>query len=183
MDYKLESLKKRLAEINEWLKHELALIRSGRASPALLDRVTAEVYGVKLSLKELGSFSAEDARVLRFTPWDKSQIKAVESAISAANLGAAVVPDGNSLRIIFSELTDEKRRLMTRMVKQKVEEAKISLRLERERVWSDIQQKERNGELAEDDKFRLKDLLQKTTEETTQKLEEAGERKETEILH
>lgn len=181
MPYNFNNFKTRAKEIEEWLGKELASIRTGRATPALLDSIQVESYGAKMPLKQVGSVNIEDARTLRVTLWDKTLVRAVESAIAASNLGVSAVGDGNSVRVIFPELTAEKRKLLLKVVKDKVEEARVSLRKERERVWNDVQTKERDGALSEDDKFRYKDELQKLVDEENAKLEAASGRKEKEI--
>ncbi len=181
MPYNFNNFKTRGREIEEWLGKELASIRTGRATPALLDGVQVESYGSRVPLKQVGSINIEDARTLRVTMWDKAQVRAVESAIAASNLGVSAVGDGNSVRVIFPELTTEKRQLLLKLVKDKMEEARVSLRKEREHVWNDIQTKERDGDLSEDDKFRYKEELQKLIDEENAKLEMASARKEKEI--
>ena len=165
----------------EWLTKELSTIRTGRATPALLDAVQVESYGSRVPLKQVGSVNIEDARTLRVTLWDKTLVRGVESAIAASNLGVSAVGDGNSVRVIFPELTAEKRQLLLKVVKNKVEEARVSLRQERERVWNDIQAKEKAGEMSEDDKFRYKEELQKLIDGENTKLEAGSARKEKEI--
>lgn len=184
MAYSFETFKRRLGEIHKWLVAELASVRTGRVSPALLDSVRVEAYGGRLPLKQSGSITVEDARTLKITLWDKSQLKAVEAALQKANLGATIIPapDSISIRIIFPELTEEKRKLLAKLVHAKAEEAHTSWRQERDRVWHDIQVKERDGEIGEDEKFRLKDELQKMVDEGNKKFDETGKRKTAEIL-
>ena len=181
MAYNFELFKQKAKQVEEWLGRELATIRTGRATPALLDGVMVESYGSRAPLKQVGAVGAEDSRSLKITLWDKGQVKAVESAIQLANLGVSVTVDGSALRVTFPELTGEKRTLLVKVTHDKVEEAKISLRKEREQVWNDIQAKERDGAVSEDDKFRYKTDLQKLVDEANKKLEDAGKRKESEI--
>lgn len=181
MAYDFSTLKTRIGEIEEFLGTALGGIRTGRATPALLDSVQAESYGARTPIKHLASITIEDPRTLRVTPWDKSQIKVIESAIAAANLGVSTASDSSGLRVIFPELTGERRTMLTKVVREKLEEARISVRRERDEIWSDIQKKERDGEMSEDDKFRLKDELQKLIDAANDSLEKAAERKETEI--
>lgn len=181
--YNLSVFTARVAEIGEWLKKELATIRSGRATPALLDRVLVPSYGQRVELRQLGSVAMEDARRLKINLWDKTQTKEVETALNTANLGVSVGTEGDAVVVTFPELTTEKRELLTKTARAKMEEAKISLRQERDKHWKEIQEKERGGELTEDDKFRLKEKLQKTIDSATAEFELVGKKKEAEILN
>jgi len=181
MTYDLNLFKTRTREVGEWLAKELATIRTGRATPALLDGVSVEIYGARTPLKHLASISVSDPRTLQITLWDKGQQKAVETAISQANLGVSLRSDSSALQVIFPELTAEKRQLLGKLAQEKLEQARISLRQERERVWHEVQTKEREGALSEDEKFRAKDQLQKLVDETNQALEAQIKRKAAEI--
>lgn len=181
MPYNFSPFKNKAKEVEEWLARELSSIRTGRATPALLDGVMVESYGSRVPLKQVGAIAVSDPRSLVVTLWDKSQLRAVETAIMAANLGVSVAADTSSLRIGFPELTSEKRAILTKLAHDKVEQAKISLRQEREKVWNDIQSKEKVGELSEDEKFRGKDELQKVVDQTNKKFEELGGKKDKEI--
>lgn len=181
MAYSFTVFKSRIKEIEEWLGREFGGLRTGRATPTLLDGVQVESYGARVPLRQVGSIGVEDPRTLRVTLWDRSQTKAVETALAAANLGVSVSADATALRIIFPELTSEKRQILMKLARDKVEEARISLRQERERVWNEIQAEEKAGTLSEDEKFRLKDELQKIMDEANERLASAGERKQGEI--
>lgn len=174
-------LKNKVKEIENWLAKEFSTIRTGRATPVLLDNVLVDLYGVKTPLKQVGAMGVENTRTLRLTLWDKSQTKNVEIALQAANLGVSISADQGVIRIIFPELTADKRKLLSKIAKEKIEQARISLRLERERVWNEIQAKERAGKIPEDEKFRLKNELQKIIDEANKNLEASGARKEAEI--
>lgn len=181
MAYDFTALKKRLAEGEEHYKDGLSTLRTGRATPALLDSVVAESYGSRTPIKHLASITIEDPRSLRVTPWDKSQLKAIETAIAAANLGVSTQTDGASLRVIFPELTTDRRKALMKLAKEKLEEARISVRKGRDEVWNDIQEKEKEGGMSEDEKFRYKDELQKYIDLANATLEEILAKKEHEI--
>ena len=181
MAYDFTALKGRLKEGEEHYKESLSTLRTGRATPALLDSVVAESYGSRTPIKHLASITIEDPRSLRVTPWDKSQIKPIESAIAAANLGVSTIPDGASLRVIFPELTSDRRKALMKLAKEKLEEARIAVRQSRDEAWNDIQEKEKEGGMSEDDKFRYKDELQKYIDSANAKLEEILDKKEHEI--
>lgn len=181
MSYNFTQFKKRGQEVAEWLAREYSNIRTGRAAPIVLDQVQVESYGVKQPLKHVANIGVEDPRTLRVSPWDKSQIKAIETAILSANLGLQAVADGEGLRVIFPELTGERREQFIKVVKSKLEEARVSLRQEREKTWNDIVAKEESNEITEDEKFRAKDELQKEVDLINKKLEELATKKETEL--
>ena len=182
MNYDFVPLKKKIKDIEEWLKKEQSQIRTGRAAPALLDSVTAEVYGSKMPLNQIGTLSVEDPRTLRFVPWDSGQVKSVERAVMAANLGVSVAIDEKGIRISFPELTGERRTSLIKILKEKLESARVSLRKLRDETWEDIQKKEKQGGMSEDEKFRFKTEMEKFIQETNKNLETAAERKEKEIM-
>jgi len=181
MAYNFSNFKDKVKEINNWLSGEFAGIRTGRATPAILDKIMVESYGSKMAISHVATVSTEDARSLRISPWDKSQIKEIEKAIASANLGVSASSDDAGVRVNFPELTSESRTALLKIAKQKLEDARISLRRERDEVWEDIQEKEKGGELSEDEKFRYKDELQRVVDEANKSLDEVYKRKEIEI--
>jgi len=180
--YNFSAFKTKLNEVEEWLGREYLGVRTGKASPAVLDSVMVESYGAKSPLKHVSAIGIEDAKTIKVTPWDKSQLGAIQKAIEAANLGLSVAPDSAGLRVIFPDLTEERRKLLTRLTGEKLEDARISVRKEREKVWNEIQVDEKAGKLSEDDKFKAKDELQKIIDEANNKLEELAKKKEIEIM-
>jgi len=182
MTYNFSSIKHRIEEIEEWFRGELSGIHTGRAMPAVLDNVRVDSYGSKMSIAHIANISIEDARTLRVIPWEKDNIRAIEVAINDAELGLSVSVDANGVRVSFPELTGEKRTLLAKTVGKKLEDSRVSIKKEREETWEDIQKKERGGELSEDDKFRLKEELQKLIDEGNNKLGEIAKKKEKEIL-
>ncbi|OGG54732.1 ribosome recycling factor [Candidatus Kaiserbacteria bacterium RIFCSPHIGHO2_02_FULL_49_11] len=181
MAYDFSPLKKKVADTEEWLKKEYQGIRTGRATPTLLDGVLVESYGSRMPLIQVGSVSVEDARTIRIAPWDQSQIKAIEKGVTDANLGVGVSADERGVRVTFPELTSERRGALMKIAKDKLEDARVSLRGERDRVWSDIQKKEKESEISEDEKFRYKDEMQKLVDEGNKKLDILAEKKRAEI--
>ncbi len=181
MAYNFSGLKTKSAEIQEWLKKEFSAIHTGRASVALLDGVRAEVYGNSMPLQQLASMNTEDARTIRITPWDGSAMPAIDKALREANLGVSVSADDKGIRVIFPELTGESREKYIKIAGKKLEEARISTRSAREEVWADIQKKEKEGAMSEDDKFRGKEEMEKIVKETNEALDKLLERKEQEI--
>lgn len=182
MSYDFTDFKKRSEEVKSWLLGEFASIHTGRATPALIEKVQVSSYGATQPLKQVAGVSIEDAKTLRISPWDKNLIGEIQSAIDKANLGISCSSDDTGLRIKFPDMTGENRKNITKIVKEKLETAKISLRKERENVWSDIQAKEKSSLISEDDKFRLKDELQDIINEYNKEFEALSNKKEKDIL-
>ncbi|MCI0619694.1 ribosome recycling factor [Candidatus Wolfebacteria bacterium] len=180
--YDFKTLKTKIAETEEWLKKELMTIQTGRATPAILDGVLVDSYGTKVHVNQVANITTEDARTLRIVPWDKDSIRAIETAIRDADMGLGVSVDDQGVQVGFPELTTETREKFVKLVRDKVEDAKIALRNVRDEVWSDIQRKEKAGDIGEDDKFRFKDKMEKIVKEGNETLGGLAERKEKEIL-
>lgn len=181
MSYNFTPFKSRVTEIEDWIKKEFSLLRIGRATSVILDSITIESYGSQSPIAHVASVSMEDARTLRVAPWDKSQIKAIEGAIQKANLGLSVTSDDAGLRVIFPELTGERRAQIIKLLGQKLEDARISLRKEREMVIDDFKKQEKDGEMSEDEHFKGKEELQKLVDEANKKFDELAAAKEKEI--
>jgi len=181
MAYDFKPFEKKIKDIEEKLGRELGGVRTGRAAPAILDGILVESYGTRVPINQIGSITVEDARVLRITPWDMSQAKEIEKAITVANLGLSVGMDEKGVRVFFPELTAERRTSLMKIAKEKVEEMRASLRSARDDVWSDIQKQEKDGKLSEDDKFRSKDEMQKRVDAANKSFDDALARKEKEI--
>ncbi|MDP6387705.1 MAG: ribosome recycling factor [Candidatus Pacebacteria bacterium] len=182
MNYDFSRLNQKAKDIQDYLKHELSGIRTGRATPALLDSIRVDSYGSKLPIDQVATVFVEDARTLRITPYDINQITEVEKAITNSSLSVSNSVDEKGIRIFFPELTSEIRETLMKLVKEKLEEAKISLRGERDNTWNDIQKIEKKNEISEDDKFRFKDEMQKIVDEEIKNLETLAEKKEKEIM-
>lgn len=182
MAYNFSKFKEKTAGTAAWFKQELSGLRTGKASPALLDNVMVESYGSKMPIAHVAAVSVEGPRSLMVTPWDKSQVKDIEKAIAAANLGVSTSPDSAGVRVNFPDLTEDRRKMVIKTVKEKLEEGKIAVRKEREETWNDIQAKEKEGAISEDDKFRSKDELQKFVDEANKVLEDLATKKEKEIM-
>lgn len=170
-----------LATVKDWLAKELATIRTGRANAAILDGVFVESYGSRMPINQVASVSAEDPRTLKVAPWDQSVVKSIEKGITDADLGLSVMSDGKVLRVIFPELTAERRDMLMKQAGKKLEEARVSLRKEREACWDEIQMAEKEGGVSEDDKFRAKEDMQKKVDAANAAMEAALAAKEAEI--
>ena len=182
MQYNFSNFKLGNNKIVEYLIREYSQLNIGRASPVILDGVSVESYGSYVPLKNVASVSIEDPKTLRITPWDKNQIKEIEKAIVSSNLGLSVAVDTSGIRVIFPQLTTETRQTLVKVLKEKLEESRITVRKERERVWDEIQKLEKEGKITEDDKFKAKEDLQKIIDETNKNLENIFEKKEKEVL-
>jgi len=181
--FDFSDLKTKSKDVEIWLAKELSVIRTGRANSSILDFVQVEAYGSRMAIKELANVVVEDAKTVRIEPWDASVGKSIEKAITTSNLGLSISPFDKGLRIIFPELTAERREQFVKVVKNKLEEAKVTLRTLRDKTGKAIEEKERAGGMGEDDKFRLKEEMQKIIDETGRKLEGMAERKEKEITN
>lgn len=180
-DYDFKSFDIKIAAAKDWLAKEYKGLRTGRATPAILDNVQVSAYGSMMPLKQVGNISVEDARTLRVSAYDAGVIKDIERGISAANLGVGTSSDGATVRVTFPELTSERREQLVKFAKQKLEEARTSIRLARDESWKEIQEREREGTLTEDDKFQLKEDLQKKVDAANGDLEKAFDAKEEEM--
>lgn len=183
MSYDFSKFKQETKSIEEWLGREFSQLHTGRATPALLDGVTVESYGSKMAIAHVAAISVEDPRTIRISPWDKTQLKEIEHAIAAANLGLGTAVDDAGIRLTFPPLTTERRGELAKIVRAKLEEARIRIRTSRENVWNDVQAKETSGAITEDEKFRHKDELQKLVDEANNKLEIFSEKKEKELMN
>ena len=181
MPYNFTPLKQKITETEEWLRREFLSIRTGRATPALLDTITVESYGSRLPINQIAAVATEDARTLRIVPWDATQVKGIEKAIVSSNLGLSVAIDEKGIRVMFPDLTAERRTSLMKIVKERLEQARVTLRGERDRAWSDIQAEERQSTISKDEKFRYKEEMEKLMREGDMKLEAAALRKEQEI--
>ncbi len=181
MAYNFSPFKQSTKDLEEWLKREYTTIRTGRATPAILDGVHVEAYGSDMTITSLANISVEDARMLRISPWDMSTVKAIEKGITDSDLGLSLAVDDKGIRVMFPELTSERRLTLIKIAKQKLEDARVTLRTEREKNIKEIERMEKEGEMSEDDKFRLKTELQKMVDDTSRLLEEIFNKKDKEI--
>lgn len=161
MAYDFSGLDKNIEEAKEWLSREFSTIRTGRASAALLDGIKPEAYGTRSPLRDLAGISIEDARTIRIAPWDKSLGKAIEKAITEADLGVSVVTDDTGLRVIFPELSAERRTMLGKLAGDKMEQARVTLRGHRTDAIKGIEAAEKGGGMGEDEVKRLKEEVQK----------------------
>ena len=178
----LGDAEERMKKSLESTRRELAGIRTGKASAALLDTVKVEAYGQSMSLKEVGQVSAPEARLLMVTPWDKALIKAVSRAIQMSDLGLSPTDDGTVVRIPIPALTEERRKDMVKLVAKLTEEGRVHVRQVRHDVNKDVKHKQDQGTLAEDEAKRLTADVQKLTDRYVALLDELLKKKTAEVM-
>ncbi len=181
-DEMLVDAKDRMAKSVESSRGELATVRTGRASPHLLDRIVVDYYGSQTPLKQLANVSASDARLLTVQPFDKSAIGAIEKSILESDVGLSPSNDGAVIRLAIPEMTEERRREMVKVVNGVAEEGRISIRNVRRDVMSDLRELKNEGEVGEDDERRAEASLQKQTDEAIAEIDGLLKAKEAEIL-
>jgi ribosome recycling factor len=182
IDELLVDAKDRMAKSVDSTRGELATVRTGRASPHLLDRIVVDYYGNPTPLKQLANVSASDARLLTVTPFDKSALGAIEKSIQESDVGLTPSNDGNVIRLQIPEMTEERRREMVKVVHGVAEEGRIAIRNVRRDIMSDLRELKKEGEAGEDDERRGEDALQKQTDEATAEIDALLKGKEDEIL-
>ena len=164
------------------LKHQLSKVRTGRASPNVLDGVNVDYYGAPTPVAQVGNISTPEARLLQIQPFDKTMIQDIEKAIFGANLGLTPSNDGNLIRIPFPALTEERRKEQVRDIKKYGEDAKIAIRNARHDKNEVVKKAEKNKEISEDDTKKFHDQIQKVTDKFVSQVDQVMENKEKEIL-
>lgn len=166
----------------EHFKEEIKSLRTGRATPSLLEGIYVEAYGTRTPLKALGNISVEDSRTMVVIPWDKNIMKGLEKAVEEADLGVGVINEGDKLRITIPEMTEENRKNMVKKLNEKQEAARISFRHIRDDIKQDIEKAEKGKEISEDDKFRFLRELDEETDKKKEELKEIKDKKEEDIM-
>src|SRR3954447_5240898 len=182
IDLLLADASERMDKSVESIRHKFGTVRTGRASPALLDRIMVDYYGAQTPLKQLATISAPEARLLTVQPYDKSSIKAIERSILESDLGLTPNNDGALIRLQVPELTEERRRQLVKVVRGLAEEGKIAIRNIRRDVMHDLRELRDAGEAGSDDEHRAEEALQKLTDEKIKELDALLKGKEEEIL-
>lgn len=182
MTYNTTSLKEKLKKVSDWLKSEYSSMHTGQANPSILDGLFVDSYGTKQPIKNVASISIEDPKTLRVVPWDKMQMKEIESVVMTSDLGLSVSIDDTGVRISFPQLTGETREKMVKVLKQKLEDARVTVRKEREEAMKDIDEKEKNKEMSEDEKKSAKTAVQLAVDEANKNLETIFSEKEKVVL-
>jgi ribosome recycling factor len=182
IDELLADAKERMTKSVESSRGELATVRTGRASPHLLDRIAVDYYGNPTPLKQLANVSASDARLLTVTPFDKGALGAIEKAIQESDVGLTPSNDGNVIRLQIPEMTEERRREMVKVVHGVAEEGRVAIRNVRRDIMSDLRDLKKEGEVGEDEERRAEETLQKETDGAVAEIDALLKGKEEEIL-
>ena len=182
IDELLEDARGRMDKSVESSRNELATVRTGRASPHLLDRISVDYYGTPTALKQLANVTTSDARLLTVTPYDKGSIAAIEKSIQESDIGLTPSNDGNVIRLQIPEMTEERRREMVKVVHGVAEEGRVAIRNIRRDVMHDLRELKKEGEAGEDDERRGEAELQKQTDKAIAEIDALLKGKEEEIL-
>jgi ribosome recycling factor len=182
IDVLLGDARERMAKSVESAQHEFSSVRTGRASPALLDRVVVDYYGAMTPLNQLATISAPEARLITVQPYDKSSIKTIEKAINESDVGLNPSNDGNLIRLAVPELTEERRHELVRVVRNLAEEGRVAIRNVRRDTMQQLRELKAEGEASSDDEHRAEVELQKLTDARISELDDVLKTKEQEIL-
>jgi len=181
-DELLADAKERMAKSVEATRNQLATVRTGRASPHLLDRVMVDYYGAETPVQQLAQVAATDARLLTVTPYDKSAINAIEKAVMESDIGLTPSNDGNVIRLQIPELTEERRKELVKIVHNVAEEGRVGVRNVRRDVMHDLREMKKEGEAGSDEEHRAEADLQKHTDGAIREIDSLLKGKEEEIL-
>jgi ribosome recycling factor len=178
----LDQAKDHMGKTEEALKRELASIRTGRASTSLVDHVRVDYYGAPTPINQLATVAAPEARLITIQPWDRKALGAIEKAIQKSDLGLNPTNDGSVIRLAIPQLSEQRRKEMTKLVQKRVEEGRVAVRNVRREGQDDLKKLERSKEISEDEHRRATEQLQKLTDQTIAALDRIGQQKEAELL-
>lgn len=178
----IKTIKPEMERTLDYLKSELNSLQVGRATPGLVEDLPVDCYGQRLPLKQLAAIQTPEPRLILIRPWDRAIIKDIERAIGQSRLGLSPSVDEETIRLNVPPLSEERRKELVKILQERTEECRISVRRHREETWKKIQDMEQNKEIREDDKFRAKDELQKLVDEYNKKIDEVKKKKEEEIM-
>ncbi|MBA3530711.1 MAG: ribosome recycling factor [Ardenticatenales bacterium] len=178
----LKDAEDRMSKAIDSLETDLRAIRTGRANPALLDRLTIDYYGVQTPINQVASVTAPEGRLLTIKPWDKSSLKAIEKAIRESDLGLTPGNDGTIIRLVLPQLTKERRHDLVKQVGKRGEESRVAIRNIRRDVLKDLEEGQKEGLVTEDELYRSKEQVQHLTDEYIKHVEELAKIKEEEIM-
>jgi len=177
----IENLKPELNKTIDYLKGEFLKVKTSRATPIMIENIEINCYDQKMPLKELASIDIPQPRSIIVRPWDHSILREIEKGIRSSTSFSPMI-DSDIIRINIPPLSEEQRKEYVKIINEKAEESRISIRLNRGKIWAEIQEMEKKGEIPENDKFRAKDELQKLIDEYNEKIEELRKTKEQEIM-
>jgi ribosome recycling factor len=178
----LSEAEEKMRRVIDNLRKELSSIRTGRASPALVERIHVDYYGAPTPLNQLANVSTPEPRLLVIQPWERSLIPAIEKAILKSDLGLTPTNDGRLIRLAIPQLTEERRRDLVKVVRRRVEEGRVAIRNVRREAHDDLRELERRKLISEDESKRAQERLQKITDAMIAEVDQAGQKKEEEIL-
>lgn len=182
LEQTVQNARPQMEKAAERFKEEIGKLRTGRANPAMVENLTVDYYGSKSPLKQIASINVPEPRLIVIQPWSKDNLVDIEKAINEAQLGLNPTNDGQVIRIAIPALNEERRGELVKVLGKYAEDARVQVRQAREEAWDEIQDLVKQGKLAEDDKFKGKEKLQKTVDEYNGKIEEVREKKEKEIM-
>ena len=182
IDDLLKDARDRMTKSVEATRHEFATVRTGRASPHLLDRQEIDYYGTRTPLRQLSSIAAPEGRLLTVTPYDKSAIKQIEKAIMESDLGLTPSNDGKLIRLPIPSLTEERRKELVKLVRRYAEDGKVAIRNVRRDVMRHLEELVRNGDVGDDEERRAEAQVQKLTDDHVKRIDELLKHKEAEIM-
>lgn len=172
----------RMSRANDALKRELATIRTGRASPSLIEHLRVDYYGASTPLNQLSTIGVPEARMLTIQPWDKGSLEAIEKAIQTSNLGLTPTNDGTIIRLAIPQLTEDRRKELVRVVHQKTEDGRIAVRNVRRDAHEMLRDLQREKDISEDEEHRAQEQLQKVTDRFIDEADTVGQEKEQELM-
>ena len=178
----LENIDEKMQKVVTNLEDNFAEVRAGRANPAILNKVEVDYYGQPTPISQVASISVPEARLIVVQPWDKSLLITCQKAIEAANVGINPMNDGSVIRLVFPELTEERRKEIVKDIKKFSEEAKVAVRNVRRDEMDEVKAKLKNNEISEDEEKSMEDQIQKKTDSYVAKIDELTEKKEKEVM-
>lgn len=179
----IDKIKPELDKVIKFLEGELAKIRTSRATPSLVEDIVVDCFGQKLPLKQLAAISTPETKQILIQPWDKSYIEGIVAALEKSTVGAAPIVDKDTVRITLPPLTEDYRKNLLRLLSEKQEQARQTIRRWREEAWRQIQDGFKESKIREDDKFKAKDELQELVDDYNKKIDDLGEKKKKEITN
>lgn len=182
MPISITNYEDKMSKTIESLNADLNTIRAGRANPRVLDRITIDYFGVQTPLNQVGNITVPEARLLQIAPWDKASLKLIEKAIQASDIGINPTNDGNVIRLAFPELTEDRRKALSKEAKKKGDDFKIAIRNIRRDGMEDLKKQEKKSEITEDELKSLEDKLQKATDKFVTQIDKIIEEKSKEIM-
>ena len=182
MDERIKAYETKMSKSYDSLLKDFSTIRAGRANPHVLDKITVDYYGTPTPLQQVGNITVPEARILMIQPWEKKMIREIEKAIMVSDIGINPTNDGTCIRLVFPELTEERRKELVKAVRKKGEDSKVAIRSIRRDAIEQIKKQKKDGEVTEDDQKKLEEQAQKLTDSTIKDIDKIIADKEKEIM-